>query len=223
MRSRDTLSVSTSLYSDYDRVPQSSYRRQTLRDARHRMELIAAVMIVLAALLAGWSAYQAKLWHAKAITAFSESSDQLVDALRVDIDVDRELLELQHWHRARQTGDLREAQAIENRFGGEFKAAFDEWQRQKAGDHSPLVLPPELTTTRMIASSRAAMASAQTSNDTANRYILAAGVFVLALICSAGSLRRIDATTQMTALLAAEIFTLLGFAALGMLPAAVGI
>lgn len=206
MRSRPTSITLTTNFHATDR-PESSYQRQSLRTARHRMELIGMLMLVLAAMLAGWSVHQSYAWHARIGTALTEAG--------TNAEIGRDTVD-HNWLRAQRWPH--DAQPIQSQ--QETAADRGQWTRFSAPERKAANGIVEILPRARQDIGRSPAAHLPNHNSTSSDYLLAAGVFLLALLCCLGSLRRAAATTQMTALLAAELFTLIGVGFLSALPAA---
>jgi hypothetical protein len=210
MRSRPPSFTLTTELRGSSTLPDSSYQRRSLRTARHRMELIALLMMLLAGLLAGWSVHQSHAWQVRSGTAPGETGQRLANAQ----DGDHEWMQAQRWPtRANDEGERPHGSGAQSEGHGAERSLAAPAGTESGGAHE--VLPP---TRRDIG--RPLLHRTTHSGDTSSDYLLAAGIFVLALLCCIGSLRRSAATTQMTALLAAELFTLIGVGFLSALPAA---
>ena len=114
---------------DTDEVPSATL----LRDMRHRIELIALIMMALAGLLATWSTYEAHRWYGLSTQRFSEANLQLSSAVQFHIQSDREILvdlmDFQDWLNAYQRGDQEIVVAIESRFSDQFRNLFAIWRK----------------------------------------------------------------------------------------------
>lgn len=198
MRSKPTDCALTTDCRGYPKLFETAYQRRSLRTARHRMDLIALLMLILATLLAGWSIHQSYIWHTRTDAAGTE-------ALAMPHD-ESAWLQTQRWP---HTSEQRQELASANSVGA--VATLPPAHQDSAAESLPLARQDL---------GRTAPGGRHRQIGTASDYLLAAGVFLLALLCCAGSLRRAAAATQMTALLAAELFTLIGVGLLSALPAA---
>jgi hypothetical protein len=201
MRLRQPDPTVTAVYAPYETGPESSYQRRTLRAARHRLDLIAGLMLVLAGVLAGWSVHQAHSWRRHAIAVVTDLREQAVVVPAAPSDRSQ----AQSEHRIRAESMAVESPANHGALGG---FAGPSWPAPAAVVAQPFhsLLP--------------ALEQARLDTTTSGDYVLTAGIFLLAALCCAGSLRRASAAAQMTALMAAELFTLVGVGLLGTLPVA---
>ena len=98
---------------------------------RDRVEVVATVLLALAAVATAWSSYQANRWNGEA----SKSSGR-VNALRIDAARDQGLAQAQtqvdiamyfQWINASETDEPDLAEFYSARFRPEFRPAFDAW------------------------------------------------------------------------------------------------
>jgi hypothetical protein len=100
-------------------------------DGRNWQELVATVLIVLAALATSWSSYQATRWNGEQAAAAGRTN-----AIRIEASRAQGLSEAQSqvdvatfiaWADADQRGDRDLARFYTDRFRDEFEPAFDAW------------------------------------------------------------------------------------------------
>jgi hypothetical protein len=173
-------------------IPRSSL----FRDIRHRIELIGMVMTALAALLAGWSIYQASQWFGLSTMKYGFANIQLTTAVQAHMEADRQmvsdLLQFQDWLHADRIGDLDAAGAVESRFSDRFRRLFQNWRdiqakqrfSSSAGDgRERLVLgPPEEAGDLLAQQAKEAFQAAQQANVHGNDFLVAGILFGLALL-----------------------------------------
>lgn len=111
-------------------------------DTRDRLELIAGLILALAAVLAAWSAYQNARWggHQAAATSMAAtlrtSAAQATSIAAAELDVD--VQSFIAWLGAASAGDPASAQAFRDRMRDPFKVVFDRWLLTAP----PGVIPP---------------------------------------------------------------------------------
>ena len=101
------------------------------KSRRDRHELVATILLVVAAVATSWSSYQAARWHGEQATAAGRTSAIRVDAAReagranslTQVDVATFIA----WADADRGGDRRLADFYVERFRPEFAAAFEAW------------------------------------------------------------------------------------------------
>lgn len=212
-----------------------------LRDMRHRIELIAIIMMALAGLLAAWSAYEAHRWYGISTEKFGEANIQLSSSVQYHIQSDRQILvdlmDFQDWLTAYQRGDHQKAEEVESRFSDQFRALFKIWRKLPAaaqpGNPSPhgvnsqfadefAVTVPDSPSELLIRQAKSTFATAEDAGHHAHDFLVVAGLFGFALILGAISLRMNSTGMQIGVLLLSELFTLAGVAMIVGLPAHFG-
>lgn len=108
-----------------------------------RLELIAAIVLALATVVATWSAYQATRWSGKQANDYSLAAARRTDAAQeTSLFAAEALIDVQiwlSWVQLRGSGEDAETAAfLQERFRDEFKPAFDAWLAQVA----PGKIPP---------------------------------------------------------------------------------
>lgn len=100
-------------------------------DTRDRLELIAGLILAVAAVIAAWSAYQNARWggHQAAATSMAAtlrtSAAQATSIAAAELDVD--VQSFIAWLGAASAGDDAAAQAYRDRMRDAFKPVFDQW------------------------------------------------------------------------------------------------
>lgn len=163
------------------------------------IELVAAIILALATIVAAWSAYQATRWggeQAKASRSALEAradASQLTTVLAAEVQIDVQLwiLWLQQSQLESRSGDNADGVAfVEERFRDEFKPAFEAWlagaPEGEAPPGTPLDVPeyaPESRTqleARLADAERFADESAD-ANQTGDNFVLTAVIMASVL------------------------------------------
>lgn len=100
-------------------------------DGRNWQELVATVLIVLAALATSWSSYQATRWNGEQAAATGRTNAIRIEASRAqglaEAQTQVDVATFIAWADADQRGDQDLAGFYVDRFRDEFLAAFDAW------------------------------------------------------------------------------------------------
>jgi hypothetical protein len=120
-----------------------------VRDARDRIELVAAVILAFAAILAAWSAYQATRWSGEQANAYNLAAARRTDAAQeTSLFAAEALVEIQIWlswlQLQRTEAGAATAAFLEERFREEFKPAFEAWLAQVPEGEIPPGTPFEM-------------------------------------------------------------------------------
>lgn len=212
-------------------------RASLFRDIRHRIELIGMVMTALAALLAGWSIYQASQWFGVSSMKYGFANVQLTTAVQAHMEADRQtvgdLLQFQDWLSADRAGEAAAAAAVESRFSERFRRLFRNWRDFPAKDGSPsaagegserLVLgPPPEPGDLLAEQAKEAFLAAQQANLHGNDFLVASILFGLGLLFGFCCVRMDTPLLQISTLLCCELATLAGVAMLLSVPAHFGL
>jgi hypothetical protein len=166
------------------------------QDARwNRVELLATLLLALAAVATAWSTYQGARWRGeqaaetgKATAARIESSEAATRAGQLtQIDI----ATFTQWVDATVAGDTELAAFYEQRFREEFQPAFDAWQATQPLTNpdaplTPFALPEYRLSdadraTRLNRDAGARADAASAANRRADEYMLAVVLFAMAL------------------------------------------
>lgn len=100
-------------------------------DGRNWQELVATVLIVLAALATSWSSYQATRWNGEQAAAAGRTNAIRIEASRAqglaEAQTQVDVATFIAWADADQRGDQALARFYVDRFRDEFVVAFDAW------------------------------------------------------------------------------------------------
>ena len=104
----------------------------TSATTRDRLELIATLLLAVAAVATAWASYQATRWNGEQSKAASRTNALRIEAARAESLAESEtqvdVATFIGWVDARGSGDEALAGFFEQRFRPEFKPAFEAWQ-----------------------------------------------------------------------------------------------
>ncbi len=191
---------------------------------RH-MELLATILLAIAAVATAWSSYQSARWSGVQAIDFSKSnaarveSTQASDQAGQEIEVD--VLTFSQWVDAYAAGDQRLARFYLDRFRDEFKPAVRAWiatrpLKNPNAPSTPFAMPQyklakKAQAHRLQAQADLASAAARQSNQRSDNYVLAVVLFAAALFF-AGISTKLTEPKQRVALLALGYFLFAGTA-----------
>jgi hypothetical protein len=196
----------------------------TAESSRHDwMEIVATVLLAVAAVATAWSSYQANRWNGETTKASSR-----VNALRVDAARAQGLAEAQtqvdvatfiQWVNAAATDEAELADFYEARFRPEFRPAFDAWRATDpltnpdapptpfAMDEYQLEATAEVE--RLDAEEEVAAATVRRNIQRSANYVLGVVLFAVALFF-AGMSAKLRGSGPRKALLAVGCLVFLG-------------
>jgi hypothetical protein len=184
---------------------------------RRRVELLATILLALAAVGTAWSTYQSTQWrgeqaadNSKASTARIESSEASTRAgqlTQIDIATFTE------WVNADVAGNTRLADFYRQRFRAEFVAAFDAWLAAKPltnakAPSTPFAMPQYQLAD--AAEARRLSAQADLQSTRANRANQRADKYMLAVVLFASSLFFAGMSTKLHSLRQQEVLLGIG-------------
>src|SRR3954471_11417917 len=106
-------------------VPGTDARR------RDRLELVATLLLAVAAVATAWSSYQATRWNGEQARAASRTNAIRIEAAReqgqAEAQSQIDVATFIQWVNARATNDPKLQEFYEQRFRPEFKPAFNAW------------------------------------------------------------------------------------------------
>jgi hypothetical protein len=112
-----------------------------------RLELIGAIVLSLATILAAWSAYQATRWNGEASDSATEASALRVQATQAtNVYTAQANIDLETfigWLELHSTQGSSAADALRDRFRDEFKPIFEDWLAQAPAGELPPGTPFE--------------------------------------------------------------------------------
>ena len=99
------------------------------------LELVSTLILALATFATAWSGYQAGLWSNQSSTLFNQAAIKRVESSRISTLAGQfatlDALAFNDWLKASHQGDSELAQAITERFRGEFRQVFEKWLDNK--------------------------------------------------------------------------------------------
>jgi len=160
-----------------------------------RIEVLATVLLGLAALATAWSSYQATRWQGEQAKAASQTNALRVDAARAqglaEADKEIDLTTFTQWVDAYAQDDAELASFYRDRFRREFKPAVEAWiatrpLKNPAAPLSPFAMPNyRLAATadarRLDAEAQASAAMVERDIQRASNYVLGVVLFAVAL------------------------------------------
>jgi hypothetical protein len=181
---------------------------------KDRVELLATVLLALAAVATAWSGYQATRWNGEQVKASSRTNALRIDAARaqglsqaqkqVDVAV------FIQWADAYAQGQQRLTAFYERRFRDEFKPAFRAWLATKPLTNAnapltPFALPQyklaaEAEATRLDADAELSSAVVRRNVQRASNYILGVVLFSVALFFAGMSTKLGDVRLRLVTL-----------------------
>ena len=172
-----------------------SVPREERSTADRRIDIIAAVLLAVAAVATAWSSYQASRWTGEQAKAFATASASRVESTRssnlANAQTQIDVAVFIQWVDARLQGDAELATFYEQRFRAEFKPAFQAWIRTDPfEDPSAPPSPFAMEEYRLAATQEAdeLSATAEASAELARTYIQRATNYVLGVVLFATSL-----------------------------------
>jgi ferric-dicitrate binding protein FerR (iron transport regulator) len=104
---------------------------QTRRDRSDWMEVVATIVLALAAVATAWSSYQATRWNGEQATASSRTNAVRIQAARAsslfEAQAEIDVATFIQWVNAHARGEPDLATFYEDRFRAEFHPAFEAW------------------------------------------------------------------------------------------------
>lgn len=172
---------------------------------RSRFEVVATLLLAVAAVATAWSGYQAARWNGEATKASSR-----VNALRIEAARSQGLAEGQtqvdiasffQWIDAEMTGDAELATFYEDRFRPEFRPAFESWRATApVGEDDAPGTPFALDDYRLAAADTAAEldAEAEATAAVVRRNVQRSTNYVLGVVLFSVALFFAGISTKMT-------------------------
>jgi hypothetical protein len=160
-----------------------------------RAELLATILLAVAAVATAWSSYQSARWSGVQANAYSGASAQRIEATKAATKAGQEtevdVLTFTQWADAYAAGETRLANFYFQRFRPEFRPAMRAWiaTRPLKNPHAPptpFALPEykSAQTTEaaaLEAKAEATAAEARQANQRSDNYVLAVVLFAAAL------------------------------------------
>jgi hypothetical protein len=164
-------------------------------NADHRIDIIAAVLLSVAALATAWSSYQASRWTSEQAKAGAVANAARVESTRssglANAQTQIDVAIFISWVDARLRGETELTAFYEQRFRAEFKPAFQAWIQTNPFDNpgappSPFAMKEyQLAATQqadeLAATAEASAEVARTDIQRASNYVLGVVLFATAL------------------------------------------
>jgi hypothetical protein len=160
-----------------------------------RAELLATILLAVAAVATAWSSYQSARWSGVQANDYSGASAARIESTRAATEAGQEtqvdVLTFTQWVDAYAKGETRLANFYYDRFRPEFKPAVEAWVatrplRTPNAPSSPFVMPQYRLATKAEAAARLAKAEttaaeAREANQRSDNYVLAVVLFAASL------------------------------------------
>jgi hypothetical protein len=188
-----------------------------------RLEIVAAVLLALAAVGTAWSSYQASRWNGEQAKAFSRANAARIEASRAaslaDSQTQVDVATFTQWVDAYALDENELADFYFRRFRVEFKPAVDAWIATKPLQNANAPLTPfampqyrlaaRADAERLDASAEVLAAKARTNVQRSTNYVLGVVLFAVALFF-AGMSTKLRARRLQAALLALGLVFFVG-------------
>lgn len=189
------------------------------------VEIVATVLLSVAAVATAWSSYQASRWHGEQAKSTSHTVALEIEAARAqglaNAESEVDVAVFTQWANAEIGGDVALADFYEQRFRDEFKPAFNAWiDTEPFTNEDAPPSPFAMDEYRLAAAdqaeeldreTRASRAEVQRDIQRADNYVLAVVLFAAALFF-AGMSTKLHTPTARKALLVVGIALFLGAA-----------
>ncbi len=190
-----------------------------------RAELLATVLLAVAAVATAWSSYQSARWSGVQAIDFSRASAARVESAaastRAGQETQVDVLTFTQWVDAFATGEARLARFYFDRFRDEFKPAVRAWVATRplktaGAPPTPFAMPEyrvakQAEAERLEAEAERATAAARTANQRSDNYVLAVVLFAVSLFF-AGISTKLPGASQRLAVLGLGYVLFLGAA-----------
>jgi hypothetical protein len=179
-----------------------------------RAELLATILLAIAAVATAWSSYQSARWSGVQAIDFSRANASRVESTRASTEAGQKLqidvITFTQWANAYAAKETELADFYFKRFRREFKPAVLAWiatKPLKNPDAPPVPfsmpqyrLAAEAESKRLLSKAEAATAEAQQSNQRSDNYVLAVVLFAASLFF-AGISTKLSDPLQRTSIL----------------------
>ena len=197
-------------------APQPEPAKRGRLDRLHiHAELLATVLLAIAAVATAWSSYQSARWSGVQAIDFSKANASRVESTRAETQTGQEtevdVLTFTQWVNAYAAKDTKLSRFYFDRFRKEFKPAVHAWLRTDPL-HNPRAPPTPFAmpaynlaskgeAARLLAEAEAGTAEARQSNQRSDNYVLAVVLFAASLFF-AGISTKLSMPRQRVAVLA---------------------
>ena len=189
--------------------------REGLFDRLHvRVELLATILLAIAAVATAWSSYQSARWSGVQAIDFSRANASRVESTRAATEAGQltqvDVLTFTQWVNAYAAEDHRLANFYFDRFRSEFKPAVHAWIATHPLDNPkappvPFAMPAyklaaQAESEKLLTEAEESTAEARQSNQRSDNYVLAVVLFAASLFF-AGISTKLNAPRQRVAVL----------------------
>ena len=199
--------------------------RSRLARVHRNLELLATVLLAIAAVATAWSSYQSARWSGVQAIDFSRANAARVESSRASTEAGQinqvDILTFTQWVNAYARKETVLADFYFQRFREEFKPAVDAWVATRPlknpdAPATPFRLPEYKLTRqteadKLLVEAETSTAEARQSNQRSDNYVLAVVLFAAALFF-AGISTKLTESNQRLALLAFGYLLFLGTA-----------
>src|SRR4051794_20973234 len=162
---------------------------------RNTLEVLATLLLALAAVGTAWSSYQANRWNGEQVKAGSRTNNLRIEAARAQglsqTETQVDVATFIQWVNAYAAGDQRLQGFYETGFRAEFQPAFHAWlATDPFGNHDAPLTPFKMTEYQPAAQKEAARidAASEASSQVVQRDVQRSANYVLAVVLFAVSL-----------------------------------
>ena len=160
-----------------------------------RLDLIATVLMTIAAVATAWASFQSASWHGRQAVAQGRSIASRLESTRAsdlaNQQTEVDILLFNEWVDADSQGNQKLAAFYSNSFRGEFRKAFDAWRatHPSTNPHSPptpfamsqYTLAANARANRLVAQSAAYAEVVKQDIERGDNYLLAVVLFAVSL------------------------------------------
>ena len=185
-----------------------------------RLEILAAVLLALAAVGTAWSSYQASRWNGEQAKAFSRANAARIEASRAaglaDSQTQVDVATFTQWVDAYALDEKELADFYFRRFRAEFKPAVDAWIATKPLKNANAPLTPfampqyrlaaRADAERLDANAEVLAAQARTNVQRSTNYVLGVVLFAVALFFAGMSTKLRERRLQAALLALGAVF-----------------
>jgi hypothetical protein len=183
-------------------MPESDRKTETNEEI-DRMEVIFAVILLIATVTSALCAYEATRWSGDKNSLTATSDSMTTESIRASNEANRQILVdvsvFLAWTEAKSENDTVRTGFIESRFTPQFKPAFEAWIAEAQGQPSGTIPPgtpfslPQYNLSAQVRSEQlqenatAVYNQAKLAGEISDRYLLNAVLFTIVLfLCSIG-------------------------------------
>src|SRR3954452_25296801 len=170
-------------------------QERSMSNRRDGLEIVATLLLALAAVATAWSSYQANRWNGEQVKAGSRTNGFRVKTARAqrqsEAETQVDVATFIAWSNAYATGDARLQDFYETRFRTDFRPAFDAWLATDPFSNPKAPLTPfkmeEYRPASTVEAARLDVASAA-SSEVVQRNVQRSANYVLAVVLFAVTL-----------------------------------